>query len=424
MPDGMDKQIKRKGPRLGSLMMLLLIGGGAYGAFWLVTQSGYFAGGRALTVTTERLTISTVVTGVFEDTIPLRGQVFPQTTVYLDAIEGGRVEEIYVLDGAQVEEEEAIVRLSNTGLQLDVISREAQVAEQINNLRNTQLAIEQNQLAYRRSLVDIEYQILRLGRIVERRRQLRINDTVSQAALEEVQDEYNYNVALRAVTIDARDADAAVRVAQLEQLEDSNSRLDENLAIARSNLDSLTVRAPRQGQLTGLNAEIGQSIDRGTRLGQIDDASSYKITSFVDEFYLSRLDNGQTATFSLRNTDYSLRVQRILPQVRNGQFEVDFRFEGEQPTDIRRGQALQLRLQLGASETATLLPNGSFYQDTGGTWVFLVNSTGEFATRRRVRLGRRNQQYIEVLDGLTPDDRVITSSYATYDEIDRVELSN
>lgn len=421
MADGMDQPIKRSrisGRAIGYLLVAVV----ATGAVWWFIQNG--PTGRSLNVAAERLTVSEVVTGTFDDTIPLRGQVFPQTTVYLDAVEGGRVEEVFVLDGADVVEGDPIVRLSNTQLQLDVISREAQVAEQINNLRNTQLAIEQNQLQYRRDLVDIEYQILRLGRLVERRRQLRQNDNVSQAALEEVEDEYNYYRQLRDVTVAARDTDARVRQAQLEQLEESNDRLNANLEIARENLENLTVRAPREGQLTGLNAEIGQSINRGDRLGQIDDTGGYKVTAFVDEFYLPRLDNGQVATFSHRGRDYELQVQRIYPQVRNGQFEVDFTFEDDQPADVRRGQALQLRLQLGASETAVLIPNGAFYQDTGGAWVFLVSSSGDYATRRNVRLGRRNSRFIEVLDGLAPGDRVITSSYSNYLEIDRVELTD
>jgi len=416
----MDTELKRSPLSGRTLAYGLLIIGALGAAYWFVQNQPE---GRSVNVAAERLTISEVTSGTFEDTIPLRGQVFPQTTVFLDAVEGGRVEEVFALDGAEVEEEDPIVRLSNTGLQLDVISREAQVAEQINNLRNTQLAIEQNQLQYRRDLVDIRYQILRLGRVLERRRQLRSNENVSQASLDEVQDEYNYYISLRDVTVAARDADARVRVAQLEQLEESNERLDANLDIARGNLDNLTVRAPRRGQLTGLNAEIGQSIQRGDRLGQIDDASAFKVTAFVDEFYLARLDIGQIAYFTHRGRDYEVSVQRIFPQVRNGQFEVDFAFAGEQPSDVRRGQALQLRLQLGASATALLLPNGAFYQDTGGAWVFLVSSSGAFASRHPVSLGRRNSRYIEVLDGLSSGDQVITSSYANYTEIDRVELS-
>jgi len=417
---GMDRPIDKAGRWPRRLILILIAAAVLAGAGYAVSTLDF---GRSARVASERLTISAVTRGVFEDTIPLRGQVFPSRTVFLDAVEGGRVEEIHLEAGALVRAGDALVELSNTRLQLEVISREAQVAEQINNLRNTELAIEQNQLDYRRRLVDIDYQLVRLGRLLERRKTLRANDTVSRAAFQDTQDEHRYYTKLKTVTVEARDTDERIRKAQLAQLRESAARLEANLRIAQKNLDNLTVRAPIDGQLTALDVEIGQNVNQGQRIGQVDDPDDFKVTAFVDEFFLPRLALGQIARFDLAGRTYRLAVSKISPLVQNGQFEVDFVFDGDTPEGIRRGQTFSMQLELGAAEEAVLLPNGAFFQDTGGRWVFLLSSDGSFATRHEVRLGRRNTRFIEVLDGLTPGDRVITSSYAGYTDMDRIDLT-
>ena len=362
-----------------------------------------------------------VTSGVYEDYIPLRASVEPERTVYLDAIEGGRVESVVVEEGAFVEQGQPLVELSNTSLQLDVIAREAEVSEQLNNLRNTELAIEQNRLKLRSDLIEIDYQIVRLGRLVERFEELEGNQFISRNEYEDAVDELGYWRNRRVVTQESQAQDEKIRLAQMQQLQSSIEQLEKNLILARSNLESLLVRAPRSGQLTSLNEEIGESKARGERLGQIDDIDRFKATALVNEFYVNRVRVGQTAQLEVGGEDFELEVSKVYPEIQASQFEVDLRFLGEAPPDIRRGQTLQMRLVLGdTSESATLLANGPFYNDTGGAWVFVLSPDGSIATRRDVQLGRRNPNNIEVIGGLEPGDEVIVSSYTNFITVERL----
>lgn len=378
--------------------------------------------GRAMKVQNDRVVISTVTRGEFDDYIPVRGKVAPLKTVFLDAIEGGRVEAIYVEDGAQVSAGDLIVELSNTQLQLDVIAREAEVTEQLNNLRNTELSLEQNRLEHKRNLVDINYNIVRLGREINRLTPLVEKDLIDDGSLERLQDEYEWYVARREVTLESQATDERLQKAQMEQLRIAGDQLEKNLEVARRNMDALSVRAPVAGKLTAFDLEIGQALSRGLNIGQIDDPESFKVTANIDEYYLSRVDLEQTATLSVNGNDFTLVVRKIYPQVKNGTFEVDLVFTGEEPGSIRRGQSMQLNLRLGSPSRSLLIPNGAFYQDTGGNWVFVVTVDGQRAVKRRVRLGRRNLRFIEILDGLESGERVITSPYTNYLDMDRLEL--
>jgi HlyD family secretion protein len=342
--------------------------------------------------------------------------------VFLDAIEGGRVEAIYVEDGARVEAGDLIVDLSNTELQLDVIAREAEVTEQLNNLRNTELSLEQNRLTHKRNLVDINYHIIRLTREIERLQPLVAKDLVDGGTLERLQDEHAWYTARREVTLESQATDERLQKAQMEQLRIAGAQLKKNLEVARRNLEALNVRAPVAGKLTAFDLEIGQALSRGDNIGQIDDPQSFKVTANIDEYYLARVDIGQTATMSANGADFEVAVRKIYPQVKNGTFEVDLVFSGAEPGSIRRGQTLQLNLQLGSPSDSLLIPNGAFYQDTGGNWVFVVTVDGTRAVRRNVRMGRRNLRFIEVLDGLEAGERVITSPYTNYLDMDRLEL--
>ena len=369
----------------------------------------------------QRIRTSTVQTGAYEDYIPLRGTVEPERTVYLDAVEGGRVERVLVDDGAFVEEGQPILELSNTSLQLDVIAREAEVSEQLNNLRNTQLAIEQNRLSLKSDLIEIDYQISRLDRLVTRYEELQGNQFISRNEYEDAVDELGYWQSRRGVTRESQAQDEIIRIAQIEQLETSVSQLEKNLILARSNLDNLLVKAPRAGQLTSLNAEIGESKGRGERLGQIDDVDRFKATALVNEFYLSRVRTGQRAELDIDGTRYDLEIAKIYPNVQASQFEIDLRFLGDSRPDIRRGQTLQMRLVLGdIKNDAMLLANGPFFNDTGGAWVFVLNADRAVATRRDVQLGRRNSSNIEVVGGLIDGDEVIISSYSNFITVDRL----
>lgn len=403
----------------------LIIGGAVAGALVLIYLIASIDTSTSFTLDGQRIRTAEVTTGMFEDFIPLRASVEPERTVYLDAIEGGRVEAILVEDGTHVEEGQPLIELSNTSLQLDVIAREAEVSEQLNNLRNTQLAIEQNRLKLKSDLIEIDYEITRLSRLVNRYEELEDNQFISRNEYEDAVDELEYNQKRREVTRESQAQDEIVRMAQIEQLEGSVAQLEKNLTLARSNLDNLLIRAPRSGHLTSMNAELGESKSRGERLGQIDDVDRFKATAFVNEFYLNRVLIGQQAQLEVNGRDYRLEISKIYPEVQASQFEIDLRFTGDTPADIRRGQTLQLSLVLGdTTEQATLLTNGPFFNDTGGAWVFVLDAEGKIATRRTVQLGRRNTNSIEVESGLVPGDEVIISSYANFIDVDRLFIDD
>ena len=413
---GMDRKIEGRSRRS------LALGAGALGAVVLVvliilsldTSTTYTLDG-------QRIRIAAVTTGSYEDYIPLRASIEPEKTVYLDAIEGGRVEQVLVEEGVIVEPGQALIELSNTSLQLDVIAREAEISEQLNNLRNTELAIEQNRLKLKSDLIEIDYQITRLTRLVKRYETLEGKQFLSKTEYEDSRDELQYWTNRRTVTRESQAQDEKIRLAQIEQLRSSVTQLEQNLTLARSNLDNLTIRAPRRGNLTSLDAELGESKARGERLGQIDDIDRFKATALVNEFYLNRVRIGQQALLEAGGREYRLEVSKIYPEVQAAQFEVDLRFVDATPADVRRGQTLQLRLVLGDSDReATLLPNGPFFNDTGGAWVFVLDKDGDIAHRREVQLGRRNPNMIEVDGGLLPGDRVVISSYASFIEVDRL----
>jgi HlyD family secretion protein len=416
---GMDKVIEKtpwqqhRQKVIWTVLLLLAIA-----LFWYFKPDA----GRALKVENDRIVVSTVSRGEFDDYIPVRGQVAPLKTVFLDAIEGGRVEAIHVEDGVQLEAGQLIVELSNTQLQLDVIAREAQVTEQLNNLRNTELSLEQNRLEHKRNLVDINYHIIRLDREVTRLAPLVEKDLVDDGSIERLRDELDWYGNKREVTLESQATDERLQKVQMEQLRIAGDQLERNLEVARGNMDSLNMRAPVAGKLTAFDLEIGQALSRGLNIGQIDDPDSFKVTANIDEYYLSRVDLEQTATFSTDGREYTLSVRKIYPQVQNGTFEVDLVFIGDEPGSIRRGQTLQLNLELGSPSETLLIPNGAFYQDTGGNWIFVVAPDGQRAVKRNVRLGRRNVRDIEVLDGLEAGEQVITSPYTNYLDMDRLEL--
>jgi HlyD family secretion protein len=416
---GMDRRVEKRTPWQKKLA-LALAGLAALGfVLWLALQ---LTGGRSLSVQSGRIVVSEVTTGTFEDFIPLRGQLVPKSTVYLDAIQGGRVEEVLVEDGANVEAGQLIARLSNTNLQLEVLGREAVVTEQLNAMRTIELQLEQNRLAHKRNLVEIDYQVKRLERAIERQRDLVTRDLVAQSTLDELQDELDYYVSRKTVTLESQATDARLQEQQLRQLREAGAQLETGLGFARKNLDDLVIRAPVAGRLSGFNPEIGQSIAPGGRLGQVDDPEGYKLRVGIDEFYLGRVDLEQTGIAEHGRRDYEVVVAKVYPQVNDGQFEVDMNFD-EEPRGLRRGQTLQVRLTLGDDSEAVLVPNGAFYQETGGSWIFVVSSDGTEAVRRNVRFGRRNTDFIEVLDGLEPGERVVTSPYTSYAGMDRLAIN-
>jgi HlyD family secretion protein len=413
---GMDRKIDKDPRRSRALIVVaVLVAAGAL-AFVLTRDHS-----TSFTLDGQRIRVAEVSEGPFEDFIPLRASVEPERTVYLDAIEGGRVEKVFVEEGVMVAEGQPLIELSNTQLQLDVIAREAEVSEQLNNLRNTQLAIEQNRLSLKSELVEIDYQVKRLTRLIERFEKLEGQQFLSKNEYETAVDELDYWKNRRVVTRESQAVDEKIRLAQIDQLNASIEQLEKNLELARANLENLLIRAPRDGQLTSLNAEIGESKARGERLGQIDDVDRFKATALVNEFYLNRVRRGQQALLTINNRDYELEVSKVYPEVQSAQFEIDLRFVGEAPRNIRRGQTLQARLVLSdTTESAVLVDNGPFFNDTGGAWVFVLDADGMVARRRPVQFGRRNPENIEVMAGLVPGDRVIVSSYQSFIEVERL----
>lgn len=412
---GMDRKVEVKANPFKKVVWLLLILLILAGLFFMFNQPG----GKAILVDPERITISTVKSGTFEDFIPVRGRVTPAKTLYLDAIEGGRVERILVEDGTSLKAGDLIVELSNASLQLSVLGNEARVAEQLNNMRSIELNLEQNRLQHKRNLVDIRYQIKLLTRQMSREQELVKTGAVSQSSFDDTRDTLDWYKSRLALTLESQQSDSQMQHDQLVFLKDTTKRLEGSLAISRQNLDNMNVRAPVNGTLSGFNVEVGQSIGRGERLGQIDTPNDYKVTAFIDEFYLGRVDIGQQVLFE----DYPLSVSKIYPQVQNGQFEVDLKFTADQPADIRRGQTIQTKLTLGDASQALLIPNGAFYQDTGGNWLFVVTQDGTQAVKRNVRLGRRNSRFIEVIEGLEQGEKVITSPYTSYQDMTLLKLN-
>ena len=416
---GMDREVASR--RLSPKAKLGL---GAGGLVLLAVLFWYFMpAGNSQTVDATRLTISPVTEGRFDDFLPLRAQVQPSLTVFLDAVEGGRVERILVEDGAMVQQGQLLAVLSNSDLQLNVLARQTEVTQQINNMRSQELSLNQNRLANERARIEADLATQTTRRQYEMQAPLAQRGFIAGRTFQDSRDTYEANRRRSEVLRRQQSEDERLQSGQLAQLRASASALNQSLDIARHSLDSLNLRAPVSGQLTSFDIQIGQSLQRGVRLGQIDSAGHNKLRAQVDEFYLSRVSEGLTANAEVNGHTYRMRVSKIYPQVRNGSFEIDLQFVGAEPADLQRGQTVQLRMTLGASSRARLVPAGAFYNDTGGSWIFVVAADGRSAERRQVRLGRRNADFIEVLDGLQPGERVITSPYTGFLERDRLTLT-
>lgn len=393
-------------------LVILLI---SYQIFWADHST-------KLNVESERITIATVVRSPFQEFIPVIGTVIPIQTIYLDAIEGGRVEAIYREAGSFVKKDDKILKLGNTNLLLDIMYREAELFAQSNNLRNTRLAMEQHRLDLQAQLIELDFQRGTLERAYRRAQELSAKQLISEKEFEDVKAEYEYIVKKRKITLETHKQDSVFRDIQIQQLESSLSRMQENLSVVKTNIENLIIKAPISGQLTSLNAEIGESKAHGQRLGQIDVLEGFKVRVGIDEHYIARIDLKQKGEFSFDNKDYGLTIKKIFPEVREGRFEVDLEFSAETPNGIRRGQTVHVRLELGNLTEALLLERGGFYQKTGGQWVFVVDKAGNFAEKRAISLGRQNPEYFEVLSGLEPGEKVIVSTYDNFGEVEKLVL--
>jgi HlyD family secretion protein len=377
---------------------------------------------RTLTVGAERVTVSQVTYDTFRDYIPVTGNVVPRTTVYLDAIEGGQITAVHVEEGALVTAGQPLVTFKNTNLELQVIAAEAQLTEQLNYLSTTRQSFEQSRLRNQRELIDIEYQLDRLARELERRQPLLATGGATKGQIDDLEAELTRYRNLRGPVQEQVRLDEQFGANQLVRMNEALDSMNKKMIIARDNLSNLVIAAPIDGQLTSLDANPGESKARGQRVGQVDEVEAFKVSAFVDEFYLSRVAVGQLAEVEIDGESYVLEVSKEYPGVRDRQFEIDMKFAGEAPPQIRRGQTVRMRLEIGQPADTLVLANGAFYDDTGGQWVFVVDESGDFAVRRDVRFGRRNPEGIEVLEGLRDGERVITSSYESFERFDRIQF--
>ncbi|XPF93147.1 efflux RND transporter periplasmic adaptor subunit [Colwellia sp. RE-S-Sl-9] len=413
----MDKKIEKSSFASWKILIIAFIVALLIGAFWRTETSL-----KNVVVTRERIITSVVRKASFDDYIPLRVRVEPFKSVYLDAIEGGRVEEVLVEEGDIVTKGQALLRLSNTKLQLDLISREAQVSEQLNNLRNTQLDIERNRLSLKRDLIELDHQIKQLNLQLKRRKTMA--DFIDQEQLETLGNELHYLTQRRNITLESQVQEEKMRLAQIKQLESNVSQLEKNLKIARSNLDNLLVKAPRSGRLTSFDLDVGESKSGGERLGQIDDVEQFKATGLVSEFYLNRLVIGQQAIVNISGEQYTLVLRKIYPQVKNNEFEIDLHFINKTPESIRRGQTLTPRLMLSDSEEVLLFDNGAFMQESAGTWVYVLDPTASYAQQRKITIGRHTPAQIEILSGLSAGETVLISSYSNLKSAEKITIED
>ena len=409
---------KRKWGRKRWLMIGAVAGVGvlALMAYKLTT------GKSKLNVESERITISEVKNGPFQEFIPVNGVVMPQTTIYLDALEGGRVEDKFVEDGAMMKKGDPILRLSNTDLELSLVNQETSVYNLLTQMQISRNAAQQNTVNKLNQLTDVESQFKEAERVYNLNKQLYAQKVIGSQEFKQSENNYNYYLQKKKLTQQILSQDSSSNQQQLSQARQSYQGSQNALNVMRKKVGDLIVRAPIDGQLTSLDAEIGQSKNKGDRLGQIDVVNGFKVRVDVDEHYISRIYTGLAGEFSFANKNYKLQIKKVYTQVTNGRFQVDMEFDGEIPQGMRRGQSLQIRLALSDETQALLLAKGGFYQQTGGNWVFKLSDNGKTAYRVDVQLGRQNPDYYEVLKGLKPGDKIVTSSYETYGDMQELVL--
>ena len=417
----MDTIIKKK--KWTTQRILLMIGGAALVV--LILASFFSTTGKAkLNVDTQRITISEVTKGNFQEFIPIDGVVLPIKTIYLDATEGGQVQNILVEDGTTLAQGQPILQLANTDLQLEMVNRETAVFDLMNNLQDTRNLMRQNRIAQLNQLADIEHNLTEAKRVYDMNKKLYADKVIPQQDFLQSQNNHNYYLRKRSLIKQTLAQDSISMRQQIQQMEESVGRMQSNLALMRKKMDDLTIKAPVAGQITSLNAEIGESKNRGQRIGQIDVLNGFKVRANIDEHYISRIFTGQQGEFAFDGKTYSLSVKKVYTQVTNGQFQVDMEFTKDVPQGIRRGQTLQVRLALSDQTQAVLVPKGGFYQKTGGNWIFKVDENGKKAYKADIRLGRQNPEYYEVLEGLNPGDKVVTSSYESYEDMGELVINN
>ena len=389
----------------------------------LAFASYYFTSGKSrLNVDTERITISEVKSGPFQETIPVNGVVLPITSIYLDVVEGGRVEEKYVDDGAVMKKGEPILRLSNTDLELSLVNQETSVYNLLTQMQISQNAARQNTIGKLTQETDVESELIEAERLFNLNKKLYEQKAIGLQEFKQSENNYNYLRQKKNLADQVLKEDSLSVRQEVNQAKQSYQRTQNALDVMRKKVGDLIVRAPVDGQLTSLDAEIGQSKNKGERLGQIDVLSGFKVRVDVDEHYISRIYTGLLGGFTLAGKDYKLKIKKVYTQVTSGRFQVDMEFEGEVPKGIRRGQTLQIRLAFSDEVQAIQVAKGGFYQQTGGNWIFKVSEDGKTAYKVDIQLNRQNPDYYEVTEGLKPGDKVVTSSYENYGNMQELVL--
>lgn len=391
----------------------------------LIVLSFYFTSGKSrLNVNTDRITISEIKKGPFKDNIPVNGVVLPLTSIYLDAIEGGRVEEKFVEDGAVMKRGQPILRLSNTDLELSLVNQETSVFNLLTQMQISRNAAQQNTVMKLNQLTDADNLLKEAERVYRLNKTLYEQKAIGLQEFKQAENNYQYQLEKKKLTSQILQQDSVNTKTELEQARQSFARTQNALQVMRKKVGDLIVRSPIDGQLTSLDAEIGQNKNKGERLGQIDMIDGFKVRVDVDEHYISRIYPGQTGTFTFAGKEYKLKIKKIFTQVTAGRFQVDMEFDGEEPTGIRRGQTLQIVLSLSDETQAIVVPRGAFFQQTGGNWIFKVSENGKTAYKIPIQLGRQSIDQYEVLEGLNPGDKVITSSYENFGNIQELVLKN
>lgn len=417
----MDRVLPKKKWSRKRLMMI----GGIVLLTALILLSFYFTSGKSrLNVNTERITISEIRKGPFKDNIPVNGVVLPLTSIYLDAIEGGRVEEKFVEDGAVMKKGQPILRLSNTDLELSLVNQETSVFNLLTQMQISRNAAQQNTITKLNQMTDVENTLKEAERIYKLNKKLYEQKAIGSQEFKQSENNYLYQVEKMKLTEQILKQDSISTKTEMQQARESFARTQNALQVMRKKVGDLIVRSPLDGQLTSLDAEIGQNKNKGERLGQIDVLSGFKVRVDVDEHYISRIYPDLVGTFNFAGKEYTLKIKKIYTQVTNGRFQVDMEFVGDVPQGIRRGQTLQIVLSLSDETQAITVPRGAFFQQTGGNWIFKVSSNGKTAYRVPIQLGRQSIDQYEVLEGLNPGDKVITSSYENFGNIQELVLKN
>jgi len=417
----MDKAIpKKKGlqkKHIGYLVFGLVILVLFYMAFFTDRTSTY-------KVEKEKLIIEAVIEDQFNDYITVPGTVEPISIIFLDAQEGGRVEEILIEEGSMVKKGDIILRLSNPDLYLNILDSEAQLAEKENFLRNTQVTMEQERISIKRELISLKYDIERKERIYRQNSVLIKDSLISREEYIRSREDLDMALSSRELFLERERQDSIFRSVQVETLKANLENMRRNLALVRQRVENLNVKATVDGQLGLLVPEIGQSISRGANMGQINVLTSYKVTAQIDEHYIDRVRTQLTATIDRQGSLFDLVVRRVYPEVRNGTFEIDMVFPDSMPDNIRTGQTYYTSLQLGQPKVSVMVPIGGFFQETGGQWIFVLDPSESFATRRNISVGRKNPKYYEVLEGLQPGEKVIVSGYETFGKNEKLVFKN